>query len=348
MMMRSQWRRFTYIFTRLRRLPLGGLLVAAPTQLGAHLQAGAPPGHEKADLLHQTGARCHESLTGRICQVTSEEGQLRHVRVWDDERLVVEMSGHVVLNADMQVAETLGVEVSEEQLKAFGTFSTRWALTSCAVHFVFLCARWAISIRMEASAESGQTPWWRTLIDLASGPVLGQWLIQDMFSVSMSGEPPKSGTYWTCVISLALAVALKLISASLIVSISEFFLPYIGVFGVFIAQPLIMYRITRQKYPTRRFWPSLQWSMQLFVATMGCAVVFASIGFGYALLYSMGRRTLASFFLPSATALAETGMAAFIRHSYKRTVASSDRSVVGDQLYIPVARVQPKPQHTVG
>ena len=41
-----------------------------------------------------------------------------------------------MLNADMQVAETLGVEVSEEQLKAFGTFSTRWALTSCAVHFV--------------------------------------------------------------------------------------------------------------------------------------------------------------------------------------------------------------------
>lgn len=268
-------------------------------------------------------------------------GKPRHVTLTDETgTILVEMSGHVVVDADMLIAETLQVEVHNTELNAFGTFSWRFVRLALLFQLLWQIAKFSLSINFELRAaqteDSGGVPWFRNLLAALNWGLTGNIICCEMTSLAFAGTRATINTH--AVGSLAATVAIMAVSP---LQLSEFVLCVVGCMAMIVVSLPVHYYNTIGVNPNRRLLPHLLWTIAQITGTVGCFLLFGLIAQVYATLLANGQSLAATFFLPFGTASCETGMVIFTRLVYKRFVHSNkidpEGPLVGDQLYIPAA-----------
>ena len=286
----------------------------------------------------KVGPEAIELNEGQHLIIGRLEGELRHVSLLDSEQHVqVQMSGYVVLNPSPELAESLDVEVEDEQMRPFGTYSVRWVLLSSLLIFLWQVARWTFSIVHERAANEGQIPWWRCVI-CCINCLFGQWAFYDTFGIAMSGGKMTRSTSWIGLFVAAIWICSMVVYTAVQIRVAEFALNYVGYIAIVGTHPFLLYCFTRYKYTTRRFWPSLQWACVLAMTTIGLVAVNMTLAMGHLTLISVGQVVAGSVLFPLGTALVEFGSVNYVGHAYHSMItvrrASGDFSVQGDQLQL--------------
>eukprot|EP00438_Fugacium_kawagutii_P004625 Skav229016 [mRNA] locus=scaffold127:483024:490587:- [translate_table: standard] len=128
------------------------------------------------------------------------DGKPKHLELWDGEKLLVQMSGEIVLDVSKAEAKTYDVEVYNPELKAFGTVSWRFVLIAIPMQFFYQMAKFLLSIELENRAVEGQVPWFRGLMTVFEACV-GLSVCVEMWSWSLNVAPD-----WCTANNLAMAL----------------------------------------------------------------------------------------------------------------------------------------------
>lgn len=182
------------------------------------------------------------------------DGKPKHLELWDGERLLVQMSGEIVLDVSQAEARTYDVEVYNPELKAFGTVSWRFVLIAIPMQFFYQMAKFLLSIDLENRAAEGQVPWFRGLMTVFEACV-GLSVCVEMWSWSLNGVPATGAQY---LLSGFQGTVVVMIAAYF--QLSEFMscvctLP--GTLGV----TLLYHYLTREENRTRRLLPHIKWTI---------------------------------------------------------------------------------------
>ncbi|CAE7505063.1 unnamed protein product [Symbiodinium sp. CCMP2456] len=314
-----------------RRLAVGGagsvLLMAASE--GSHDELRQTPGSVVRTYWTKTGPDAVELQAQQQLVIFRAAGKMRHVQILDNEWGVqAEMSGYVVLNPDMELAQELDVEVKDPDLMACGTFSWRHMLLSMALLLVWHVARWAISIYFEKQAHEGQLPWWRGGLVWFNGMVFCCWALFEIWAASLAAE---RSTWLTWLTGQVLGVSLAV--GATWRQVADFPMSLLGVGGNFLTGPTLLYYLTRARHETCRFIPCLMWTVAQLCGTVGCCIVLAGMVVTYLFLLADGQVFLATAFLPVSTALTETSTVFFTKLVYSRLVVAKRPQVPGDTAY---------------
>ena len=267
-------------------------------------------------------------------QILSASGQLRHIRILDEDgKICVEMSGHVVLNPDWSSARYHHVEVEDDQMKAFGTFSTNSVLLAGCLQLLGFATRLALSMHFEAASEI-EIIWWRILSSLLS--IVGaQYALVDIIGVAFAGQ------HVSAFVQLVGTFAVLIATTPLyLVGASQFFAELASACSCLFITAILQYWRTRNSHPKRQFGPSVAWVVAYSLCTYGFVGVVLLNGMAYISLLAHGYVIGSSLFLPSATAACELVFIAVVREVYCRCAwphrTGGTGGVPGDQLYIPV------------
>ena len=271
--------------------------------------------------------------TDRV-EICSETGDLRHVRMLDKDGLAyVEMSGSVLLNPDIPTAQNHCVDVADEQMKAFGTFSARSLILGSCLQTCLFCMRLLWSIHVE-TGRSSEILWGRVISSIYSC-ICSQQLLVDVFGVAFAGE--RTGLFIQFVGTFAI---LSTTTPLLLVGTSQFFAEMAAACSCLLLPTLVHY------CRTRRFGPSARdirmtslWTVGLVTSTFGNVGLSLIIGGVYNVLLSGGNIVGATIFLPMATAICELLFVAISREAYCQAAwpnrSGGTGKIPGDQLYIP-------------
>ncbi|CAE7590622.1 unnamed protein product [Symbiodinium natans] len=270
--------------------------------------------------------RLGERQTLQIYMQYGPEEHSQHIRILDQEdSAVVEISGHVVLNPDMKVAQELCVDVANLELKACGTFTWRYVLLSMTLLFVWHVIRWAASMEFEQRAHLGQYPWWRGAFVLVNGLIFCVEGLFQSWADSLAGERPTRLTNMTGVL---LCVVLVLCSTGL--QLADYPQSLVGLSGLFIAGPTLLYYLTRARHTKRQFVPCMLWTSAQLLNTVGNSMCQASVVVMYMMLLANGQGWAATMFMPVATATVEAGGVLGTKLMYERLVLTKRPAVPGD------------------
>ena len=268
-------------------------------------------------------------------EICSEAAELRHVRILDDDGTAyIEMSGCVLLNPDMSMAQHHRVEVTDEQMKAFGTLSVRSLLLSSCLQACAFCARLVWSIHSE-SGKPSEIRWARAISCLYSC-CFCQQLFLDLYGVALAGQ--RTPLFMQLVGAfpiLATATPLLLVGAS------QFFAELAAACSCLVFVSLVHYWRTQTHGPSSRdIRKTFLWTVALTMTTFGNVGVSLVIGGVYLSLLSSDNIVAATLFLPTAAAICELAFVAVSREVYCRIAwphrCGGSGKVPGDQLYIPV------------
>ena len=281
----------------------------------------------------KTGADCIVVPPNHTLHIYTLNGQMRHVRlVHEQGHVLMEISGEVVLEPDDEVAGNWEVGVEDPELKAFGTFSTRYVLRSLIVVLVWHVIRWTVSIKFDGSAEDGQDPWWRGLLVVLSAVFLCAPGVWKNWAASLSGESDVD-----LMDKMVCAVAFLLVAiAATPAHLAELSISQGGLTAAILVGPFWQYYRTRAKYPERRFSSCLLWTAANYLATAGLATILLAIVVGYRFLLAASQPVMASFFLPVSTAVVESVMVIYTRCTYISLVVQKRPEVPGDISYVPI------------
>lgn len=260
---------------------------------------------------------------------------MAQILAMQNQQVLVEMSGEVVLNPDKHLALTNLVDVEDPECHSFGCFSWRFVRLSILIQLFWHLAKFLLSIYFEQEAVEGKPPWTRNLLAALSWTLGGNVICVEMWANSMAGERANANLLF-----VGNAVAAVAILAVAPVQVAEFGLCIWGAVAVFLTAPFLHYYNTRSDHLKREFLPHLLWTVAQMSGTVGCFVIMGAVGLTYAMLLSSGWTVAASIFLPFGTAIGETGMVIATRIMYdkfvhsKRAGKGNDIPIVGDQVYI--------------
>ncbi|CAE7628879.1 unnamed protein product, partial [Symbiodinium necroappetens] len=279
----------------------------------------------------RTGPDTVELLEGQRLQIYVVEGQMRHVRILNRNGSVgAEASGQVVRNPDADLARKLDVEVVNQDLKACGTFSFRHMLLSSLILLAWHVTRWSISIHCELHAQPDELPWWRGALAMVNGMVFCSWGLFETWAVSLTGERP---TYLTNSVGFLLGTALGILGAC--AQGSDYLLAVLGLAGMFLGGPTLLYYLTQGRHHSRNFFPCAMWTLALLMGTAGGCILLSGIVVLYGLLLQE-QVLVATVLLPVATAAVEMGTVMFTKVMYRRLVITKRPAVPGDTSYLPL------------
>ncbi|CAK8995869.1 unnamed protein product [Durusdinium trenchii] len=258
------------------------------------------------------------------------DGRMHHIRLLDREgRIEAEMSGEVILNPDMQVAQEFDVQVINPDLKACGTFSLRYMMLSFVLLLLWHTARGVVSIHFERHAENGDFPWWRVLLVLINGALFCSWGLSETFSFSFAGLPPTCLSHAVGIFAgIVVCVGASALQAGDLAS-SILAGTVIGILG-----PGFLYYRTRGIHPDRRFPACLGFTLANISGTAGPGALASGIILVYTFLLDSEQQTAATLFLPIATALAEPACVLYAKTIYSAFVVAKRPAVPGDTALI--------------
>ena len=266
----------------------------------------------------------HELVLARI------GGSVSQVHVSNGAgEILLQMSGFVVLNPNLQKASELEVQVSDFNLQAFGTFSARGVLLGSAVAFLMLVADNMVELLEGPVKRRGRAAW------ICAGLVLTVPPVTEMLARGLCGEPV--GT-WQTYLVLAVAIVVLLSTSSLTNwNLTIFMLNSIGQ-PVELACLMVFYNFSRHSHPSRHFLSRCQWVNSVATATSGCLICAAAICIIYAWIEdTLKLPTLAALFLPSATTMAEVSLVKLVEVSHRKVVRGKFCDTKsGDQLLFVV------------
>lgn len=274
------------------------------------------------------------SVTDRL-EICSETGDLRHVRILDKDGLAyVEMSGSVLLNPDIPKAQNHCVDVKDEQMKPFGTFSARYLILGSCLQTCLFCMRLLWSIHVETS-KSSEILWGRVISCIYSC-ICCQQLLVDAFGVAFAGE--RTGLFIQLVGTFAV---LATTTPLLLLGTSQFFAEIAAACSILVVPTLVHYYRTKPSgLSARDIRMTSLWTVGLGVSTFGNVGLSLIIGGVYNGLLSGANIVGATIFLPMATAICELLFVAISREAYCRAAwpnrCGGTGKIPGDQLYIPV------------
>eukprot|EP00435_Cladocopium_sp_Y103_P026245 s3134_g6.t1 len=277
----------------------------------------------------KSGPDCIKVQPGQSLQISSQRGQLRHVRYLDqNSEIKAEVSGEVILRPDLPKASELEVEVTNPELLAYGTFSWRRVFRAMAIWTVVFIFRWYLAIFMELRADEGDFAWWRGVeVAVNCFNIFGPL---EIFGASMSGE----SSYQRSEAILSVCTAVTAVLVCNVFQIANLPLTCIGLPCLYLTGGALQYVNTRWKHPTRRFLPCLMWSLANVVGTLGVASGAAAVVVSYSLLLAIEWKVFAAFFLPCSTAVLEIGMVVFTQLTYTRLVIEQRPHVPGDISFV--------------
>ncbi|CAK9109293.1 unnamed protein product [Durusdinium trenchii] len=262
-------------------------------------------------------------------------GALRHICISDENQTaVIELSGHVVLNADMELARTLDVEVCNPDYQPFGCFSARFVLISMLISFLWTMARFLVGNALESNEDVTSVLWGRSFLRMISWLLFGQVFCVGMWPSCFAGEWPSMGVYQVGHIIFVVAIL-----AITYFQFSDFLAPTAAEMPMLATAPALNYWLTQDRHPERRIWPSALWTIAQLVGSWGGWIIFALVGLGYGTLVASGNTLAAALFLPFATAATEIGIAVYARFTYNKfvfeaRVKAGELVVAGDQLFL--------------
>ena len=257
-------------------------------------------------------------------------GSLSQVHVSNGAgEILLQMSGFVVLNPNLQKASELEVQVSDLNLQAFGTFSAQGVILGSAISFLMLVTDNMLELLEGDVKQWGRAAWICGALVLTVPPVT------EMLARSLCGEAV--GT-WQTYLVLSVTI-LVLLSTSILTNwnLPVFLLNCIG-------QPaqlsclLVVYYFSRHRHPSRHFLSRYQWVNSVAVATSGCLICAAAICIIYAWIgATLNLPTLAALFLPLATTTAEVSLVKLVQVSHRKVVSDKFCDTKrGDQLLFVV------------
>ncbi|CAK9094342.1 Uncharacterized protein SCF082_LOCUS44348 [Durusdinium trenchii] len=278
----------------------------------------------------KSGPDCIALESKQHLQIFTRNGRVRLVRLVDSgERVLLEMSGEVVLKPDLDLADTLEIEVKDPELRAFGTYSRRYVLSFLPVVFIWHVIKWSVSMKFELMSD-GESPWWRGLLMLVNGFFFCAGGLWKNCAASLTGETDLNLTHKTfCCLCVALVV--MVVAGA---NVAQLPTTILGGSALFLSGTPLQYFQTRAKYPERRFTSCMLWALANFSSTIGVGVILIVIVVTYRLLLSAGQPVAANLFLPISTALTESLMVSYIRLLYTKLVVDKRPLVPGDISYV--------------
>ena len=266
----------------------------------------------------------HKLVLARIGESMSEV----HVSNGAGE-ILLQMSGFVVLNPNLQKASELEVQVRDLNLQAFGTFSAGGVLLGSAVAFLMLVTDNMLELLEGDVKKWGRAAW------ICGGLVLTVPPVTEMLARGLCGEPLRT---WQTYLVLIVTIVV-LLSASILTNwnLTVFLLNSIGQ-PVELSCLLVFYYFSMHRHPSRHFLSRYQWVCSVAAATSGCLICAAFICMIYAWIEdTLNLPFLAALFLPSATTMAEVSFVKLVQVSHRKVV--SDKffdTKSGDQLLFVV------------
>eukprot|EP00435_Cladocopium_sp_Y103_P046851 s1389_g13.t1 len=278
----------------------------------------------------KTGPDCIALQPEQILEIFTRHGRMRLVRLVESGRVLLEMSGEVILKPDEDLAKNLDIEVEDPELRAFGTYSKRSLSLLLPAMLIWHVIKLFVSMTFERSAN-GEPPWWRGLLISANGfgcCIGGIW---KNCAASLSGEYDLGLTHkiFSC------ACILPVVMVATAVNVATLPATLLGGSVIFLSGPLLQFYQTRSKYPERKFLPCLFWAVANFSATLGIGICLCAIVVTYGLLL-VDYPAAASLFLPISTALLESITVTFTRFMYMKMVVQKRPMVPGDISYVSI------------
>ena len=256
-------------------------------------------------------------------------GSLSQVHVSNGTgEIVLQMSGFVVLNPNLQKASELDVQVRDLNLQAFGTFSAGGVLLGSAVSFLMLVTHNMLEL-LEGDVKGwGRTAWICAALFLTVPPVT------EMLARGLCGEALRT---WQT--SLVLLVTIGVLLPTSILTnwnLTVFLQNCIGQ-PVELSCLLVFYYFSRHRHPSRHFLSRNQWVCSIAAATSGCLLCAASICIIYTWLVDTWHLpALAALFLPWATSVAEISLVKLVQVAHRKVVRDKFDTKNGDQVLFAV------------
>ena len=160
-----------------------------------------------------------------------------------------------MVDVDKQRANTMDVEVSNLELKAFGTFTWKSTRMAIFISVIFHALKISISIALEKEAAP-TLPWTRNLLSgLDWATMTGSVVVTEVCCYTMAGVPATDQMHkFMVIITVGTMLALSYLQ------LSEFTIFNIGS-GLIMQSSVIHYFNTRKAHPDRCFLPHLMWTV---------------------------------------------------------------------------------------
>ena len=297
---------------------------------GASSKLGKRLGPSMETLQTKSGPDCVQLEPQQHLEIFTLKHRMRLVRLVDQQRILMEMCGEVVLKPNEELSETMNVDVSDPDLKAFGTYSRPCVLRCLTAIFLWKVIQFWASIKFEETGE--EVAWWRGTLMLVNGLGFCAWGLWKNCAMSLSGErdlaPCQKVLCCLCVGPTVMAITLA--------GVAQLPATILGGGIFFLTGPAIQYYLTQAKYPARRFSACMLWALANIGSTIGVGAILCVIVVVYTLLLAAGQPIAASFFLPITTAWTEAFMVIYTRIVYLKLVVERRPAVPGDVSYVAV------------
>ena len=181
-------------------------------------------------------------------------------------------------------------------------------------------------MHFEQEARAGDFAWWRGLLLGIFGTIFMASGYFESISVCLTGVLPTVAAQTSGLMCCAI---MPFITGSVVGAADIMGIVIGGTIASIICAGLGYFQ-TQGIQPQRQFKHCLLWTLAQWTCTAGTTVIMTIIVFLYVFLLSQGQTLAATLLLPSATALAETGLIKFASKSYEKFVLSKRPAFPGD------------------